>query len=144
MGTREGAVKGWRKRPRPLLERFMSHVQKTETCWLWTGKKSKQGYGDLACFGTGMIASRLSYELLVGRIPRYIQVNHTCNNPPCVNPDHLYLGTQKENVHDAIRSGRWVPGAKVGHFVSDETRRKISESHIGRRWHVENGKRVYT
>ena len=87
--------------------RFLAYINKTETCWLWTGTKARRGYGRL-CFGDNKsaIASRVSYELFKGPIEDKMFICHTCDVPSCVNPDHLWAGTHMENTIDMIDKGR--------------------------------------
>jgi hypothetical protein len=84
---------------RPTLEeRFWAKVNKTETCWLWTGASSQLGYGRLWVNGKWPQAHRLAYEWLVGPIPPGLVLDHLCRRPACVNPTHLEPVTQRENV----------------------------------------------
>jgi hypothetical protein len=97
----------WKKNP--LMLRFMAKVNKTETCWLWTGGIIVRGYpyGLFRVDRSPMkLAHRVSYELHKGEIPDGLNVLHTCDNPRCVNPEHLFVGTQKENIQDMNRKGR--------------------------------------
>lgn len=88
--------------------RFWNKVQKTDSCWNWTGATT-YGYGVM---GRGrsdegiMRAHRFSWELHIGPIPNGLWVLHHCDNPSCVNPEHLFLGTQTDNMQDASRKGR--------------------------------------
>ncbi len=91
----------------PLPDRLWARVEKTPTCWLWTGATAPMGwYGHLAYQGRHLAAHRLSWELANGPIPRGLHVLHRCDNPPCVRPDHLFLGTNRDNVRDASCKGR--------------------------------------
>ncbi len=89
-----------------ILHRFWKKVNKTDTCWLWTAGVTHNGY---ARFGvdTGMTvrSNRLSYALANNKMPGEV-VRHTCNNPLCVNPEHLIDGTQLDNVKDRVEQGR--------------------------------------
>lgn len=79
-------------------------------CWLWNRCKSKLGYGHAKFKGKHWTAHRLAYTLLKGPIPKGKIVCHSCDNPACVNPAHLWLGTHKENTRNAIAKGRLNPG----------------------------------
>ena len=90
-------------------ERFLSHVHKTDDCWLWTGAKGPKGYGQSNLrFGDCVEhrAHRIAWRLYKGPIPKGLLVCHHCDKPSCVNPDHLFLGTHFDNIHDCIRKGR--------------------------------------
>ena len=94
-----------------ILERFWEKVNKTEGgCWLWTGAISRNGYGNMGCKidekQRSVQAHRLSWFLHLGEIPTGLCVCHHCDTPSCVNPDHLFLGTMKDNMQDAQRKGR--------------------------------------
>jgi hypothetical protein len=94
-------------RTRPMEELFWSHVDKTETCWLWTGRRGSHGYGNFTFNdGTLKTAHRLAYELTYGSILPGLLICHHCDNPPCVRPDHLFLGTYADNTQDMMRKGR--------------------------------------
>jgi hypothetical protein len=90
-------------------ERFFSNVERvTESgCWIWMASLGPQGYGVLRRGGKRMQAHRYSLELVNGPVPVELHVLHHCDVRPCVNPAHLYAGTQLQNVHDAIRRGRF-------------------------------------
>jgi len=91
----------------PIEQRFWSYVQKGESCWLWTGSLNK-GYGQLATTREGgpILAHVLSYAIHFGPIPEGQFVLHKCDNPPCVRPDHFFLGTKQENTDDMVRKDR--------------------------------------
>lgn len=83
---------------RPLEERFWEKVNRTESCWLWTGSQHPLGYGRIGVGRTIRLAHRVSYELLVGPIPDGLELDHLCRTPACVRPDHLEPVTHAENM----------------------------------------------
>lgn len=88
--------------------RFMSYVEKTDSCWLWRGGKNRRGYGKFGIGHKTIIASRYSYEIYKGKITENMLICHTCDNPPCVNPDHLWQGTNSDNIRDSFKKCRSV------------------------------------
>lgn len=89
---------------RPIEDRFWEKVDKKSDneCWAWLASISRDGYG---CFGSDL-AHRVSWKINRGEIPPNMYVCHKCDNPQCVNPSHLFLGTQFDNMQDMVRKGR--------------------------------------
>lgn len=81
-----------------LSERFWAKVDKTDTCWLWTGATARNGYGQVGIDGRTRSAHRVSYEALVGPIPDGLVIDHLCRVRHCVNPDHMEPVTSGENT----------------------------------------------
>jgi hypothetical protein len=107
---------------------FWKKVDKSGDCWLWTGSiRNKKGYGEFRIAGKRISAHRFSYELKNGFIKESEIICHTCDTPLCVNPDHLFSGTHKDNCDDKIRKGRLVVAKG-----SDQGNAKISENTIKR------------
>ena len=82
------------------MERFLSKVNKTDTCWLWTASCNNDGYGLFWYEGKTIRAHRWSHEQHIGPIPSGLDVRHKCDVRHCVNPDHLEFGTNQDNVND--------------------------------------------
>jgi hypothetical protein len=94
-------------KPKPTLEdRFWSKVDRSGPCWLWTASTHANGYGAFGIGNKKHYAHRVSYELAYGVIPPGLFVLHHCDNPPCVRPEHLFLGRDADNVSDMIAKGR--------------------------------------
>ena len=88
-------------------ERFAKNYRITATgCWFWTGDRDSGGYGRIRSNGKQHMAHRFSYELHKGPVLDDLSVCHTCDTPSCVNPDHLFLGTQSDNARDMMRKKR--------------------------------------
>jgi len=95
-------------RPTITVEEFYSRAKKDENsgCWLWQKSVTRGGYGQQGYKMYNYSAHRLSWIFSVGPIPKGLAVCHKCDNPLCINPEHLFLGTQKDNVQDMMKKGR--------------------------------------
>lgn len=105
--------------------RFMKFVQTEDPaqCWEWQSTRNNSGYGKFWLDGRTDIAHRVSYRLHKGPIPEGLHVRHTCDNPPCVNPHHLLVGTGKRNARDALERGKYRRGSGNG-------RAKLTEGQV--------------
>lgn len=112
---------------RPLAERFSEKILIGDDCWEWSAHALGAGYGQINLgAANGMrqaLAHRVSYELFRGPIPKGLCVCHHCDNPGCVKPSHLFLGTLSDNTLDAVAKGRMSRGTKNPNV-------KLSESDV--------------
>lgn len=119
-----------RRMARPLVSRFWEKVSKRgpiimdSSCWEWTAYRLPHGYG----LFDRRLAHRISWELSRGPIPEGLCVCHKCDHPPCVNPDHLFVGTMADNMRDRSTKGRFpgpknLPVCKRGHAYDEKNTR---------------------
>ena len=125
----------------PMRDRFMAKVRQEGECLVWTGCRHGQGYGMFSTGRTGdrkmSYAHRVAYELENGPVPDGMFVCHHCDNPPCVDPSHLFLGTHLDNVRDRDAKGRQVSPRGESHHSAKLTESKVRE--IRRRYVPGNG-----
>lgn len=107
------------------MKNFWGKVHKTKSCWLWTGYCCSKGYGRFGFRKKGWGAHRVSWVLHKGEIPEGAGVLHRCDNPGCVNPKHLFLGTPKDNAVDRDQKGRLKVRRGEAHGSSKLTERQV-------------------
>ncbi len=108
-------------------QRFWEKVKKSRGCWLWTGASNRLGYGFVRRRPKLYSSHRLSYELAHGPIEDGMWVLHRCDQPACVRPDHLFLGTQRDNNNDRTAKGR---GRRVGTSGAKLTEDQVRQARL--------------
>lgn len=89
-----------------VARRFLSKVELSGECWVWVAGRFQSGYGAFYTGGKTRRAHRVSYELFTGSLPSAALITHHCDNPPCVNPEHLWAGTPQTNMDDKVARRR--------------------------------------
>lgn len=125
------------QKPIPLEQRFWAKVNfdfDPDACWLWTGALKDNGYGQMGNRGQpNVLAHRLSWQFEYGPIPEGFCVCHKCDVRRCVRPEHLFLGTVRDNIHDMLKKGRHVPHPRL---LTDEMVREIKDRIRARESHA--------
>lgn len=98
----------------PGMRNFLAAMDGVDGCWPWPKYCNDDGYGLTKLNGKTTVATRVSYQIAVGPIPTGMNICHTCDNPPCVRPLHLFPGTHKTNYEDAKSKGRHSHGTRNG------------------------------
>jgi hypothetical protein len=109
------------------MDRFWNKVDKTGDCWTWTACRNALGYGSFRFEGKVSLAHRVSHILNIGPIPDGMLVIHSCDNPSCVNPSHLSLGTHQDNMDDMAEKGRTRHPVGISHHRTTITEDDVRE-----------------
>ena len=116
-------------------------IAEGDGCWLWMGYRMPRGYGQLSVDGRRVLAHRRAWVLANGPIPDGSQVLHRCDNPPCVRPSHLFLGTHLDNIADRHTKGREAKGDRHGTRLHPESVRR-GECHSSARLTADQAARI--
>ncbi len=113
------------------IEKFISLLIEKDGCLIFTSTKNSDGYGRFSFNGKNRMAHKVAYEYWNGKIPDGLQVCHSCDNPPCCNPKHLFLGTNKENMEDKVAKGRQAFLRGENHGSSVLTKEQVDSIRSG-------------
>lgn len=117
-----------RKRFNKLEDRIKNYVTKTSSCWNWNGDRYDSGYGRLRDRNKRQVrAHRFFYEQVYGVIPEGLCALHKCDNRACVNPDHIFVGTKKDNMQDCLKKKRHK---YIAHHGEDNGMSKLSKEKV--------------
>lgn len=133
---RDGGV--IRRSPEEVVSAFWGYVKKTKTCWLWKGERVNSGAGRMY-WGRHILAHRLSYAIHHGSVPDGMCVCHTCDVPYCVNPDHLFIGSQRDNMADMARKCRGnhrLTISDVAHIRKSYRSGELNQTELARKYGV--------
>lgn len=123
MKTQDKWKKSFSRKTRSHAEKFWEKVDKSADCWIWLGHIDKYGYGKFWNY----LSHRFAWILTNGEIPKGLYVCHHCDNPSCVNPAHLFLGTQQDNMDDMVKKGRTSPPLGERNGCSKLTEKDVLE-----------------
>jgi hypothetical protein len=101
--------------PTPAASRFWQYVDQSggpDACWPWMGTRIAEGYGQILEYGRKRPATHVALEIAGSPVPPGLFALHHCDNPPCVNPTHLFIGNQTDNARDKMAKGRFVLGVR--------------------------------
>lgn len=108
------------------MDKYLSKIKINRGCWEWTGSINNKGYGEVSINRKKQRAHRVIYELLVGKIPDGLEIDHLCRNRNCVNPKHLEPVTRLENIRRALPFKKKITHCKNGHkFTKENTKIRI-------------------
>jgi len=108
----------------PALVRYWEKVDQSagpDACWPWTGARLADGYGRFWFQGKFVRATRWGYKNMIGSLPDHLHILHRCDNPPCMNPEHWFVGTNADNQADKVAKGRQARGLKQGAHTHPES-----------------------
>lgn len=115
----------------PIRERILRKTKITDGCWLWSGYRRDDGYGEISFEGKGRPVHRLFYELHQGSVPHGLNVCHKCDVRNCIRLDHLFIGTQQDNIVDASKKGRLITGDNHHMRNNQEVKDRIASKQRG-------------
>jgi len=114
----------------PVLDKLISRYQSVGSCWEWTAGKDRAGYGRIWYKDKNQTAHTVAYSVFVGPIPAGLHVRHNCDNPACINPEHLCLGTHQDNMRDKTIRKR-IHGERNPNSKYTDKQRELAQTSVG-------------